>query len=164
MKHQAVCPMCRREFTTHTETTNPFCSVGCQADASEPTNEKGTNMETINLNDPQLTPRPMTLYPEEQLALDRGADVVLILDRPGLVPPTAGDRLLGYTGRAPDPGRLYEVLESRLTTIDGITDAEADAIKANDEKFIPWLIRMMGDVLWSPETKIHLPKVRAVTT
>lgn len=106
----------------------------------------------------------MRLYPEEQLALNRGADVLLIPDTPGLVPPVPGDRLLGYTGRAPDPGTPYEVLESRLTKIDDITDVEADAMRANKERFIPWLIRMMGDVLWSPETKAHVVKVRAVTT
>lgn len=107
--------------------------------------------------------RPLILHPEEKLALDRGADLLLILDRPGIVSPMAGEQLFGYVG-TPDNAAPIKVLSARLTTIGDLTDAEKRAAVGSEEKFIPWLMRMMGPVLWSTETKVYATTVKAVAS
>lgn len=121
-KYRATCPMCAREFTTHTMASHPFCSVGCQFDASEPNDNKETVMETktyavdvnvigasqaaaeltkmLDVIDAPKT-RLIGIATIEHAALSLGATMIIGETREGMEPIEVGQELLCIVGHVP---------------------------------------------------------------
>jgi hypothetical protein len=158
-KFGAVCHRCAKSARNNLK----MKEITMETTTITVTNEDRANCQILanDLRPPaSAPPRPLQLYPEERTALERGASIVLITDRPGMIPPKAGEQLLGYVGE-PSEGVILDVLGARLTTIGDLTEEEKDAAKASEERFVLWFMRMMGSLPWSPDTKVYATAVAA---
>lgn len=70
MRYRSTCPVCRREFTTHTESRLPWCSVACQfSDDDDSCGAAGTRARAHNPRQPGSTPGAATTARRLKVAL-----------------------------------------------------------------------------------------------